>query len=513
MTRYKEVLRLQGLGFNNTQIADYSGVSRPTVIKVLKAATQCGLCWETVKDMTDGQISQTLFPRENEKPNYKKPDYTYIHRELGKCNVTLNLLWYEYCEQCRSTNEIPYQLTQFKKYYRDYAVTTKATMHINRRPGELLEVDWAGKNAYIKNTDGGEAIKAYIFVAALPYSGYGYVEAFLCKDENSWIAAHVNAYQYIGGATRILVSDNLKTGVNKSTKTDTVINKYYQDLAEHYGTAVVPARVKRPKDKSTVEGAVGILSTWILAAIRNDQFLSLAELNRTLCEKLTEFNNKEFQKKEGSRASLFLEEKTFLLPLPPRQYELSTWKVAKVQFNYHISVDHQNYSVPYEYIKQQVDVRLTKNMVEIYYEGNRICSHIRLYGRNNQYRTMDAHMPPNHLEYSKWDGERFREWALSIGMQTYYVVEAFLTSPKVEQQGYKSCMALLKLPDKYSAARLEAACERALFYTARPSFKNIQAILKAGHDKLPVDEFSPAESRNNSHGIARGAGYYGGEGL
>ena len=513
MTRYKEVLRLQSLSFNNSQIADYSGVSRPTVIKVLKTAKECGLSWEAVKDMTDAQISQTLFPDENEKPIYKMPDYSYIHRELGKSNVTLNLLWYEYCEQCRSTDGIPYQLTQFKKYYHDYVVTTKATMHINHRPGELLEVDWAGKTASIKNTDGGDPIKAYIFVAALPYSGYGYVEAFLSEDENSWIAAHVNAYQYIGGVTRILVSDNLKTGVTKSSKTEPAINKYYQDLAEHYGTAVIPARVKRPKDKSTVEGAVGILSTWILAAIRNDQFLSLAELNRSIREKLTEFNTKEFQKKEGSRASLFFEEKMFLLPLPARQYELSAWKVAKVQFNYHICVDHQNYSVPYEYIQQQVDVRLTKNMVEVYYEGNRICSHIRLYGRNNQYRTMDAHMPPNHLEYSKWDGERFKDWALSIGMQTYNVVEVFLTSSKVEQQGYKSCMALLKLPDKYSAGRLEAACERALFYTARPSLKNIQAILKTGQDKLPVDEPSAAESTNNNHGITRGADYYGREDL
>jgi transposase len=273
-------------------------------------------------------------------------------------------------------------------------------MHIKRKPGELLEVDWAGTTAAIIDTDTGEVIEAYVFVATLPYSGYSYVEAFLSRNEENWIAAHVNAYRYFGGVSRILVPDNLKTGIIKNTRTETVVNKTYQEMSEHYGTAVIPARVKTPKDKATVEGSVGIISTWIIAALRNQQFLSLGELNEAIKAKLYEFNNKPFQKKDGSRATVFAEERAFLLPLPKREFELASWKIATVAYNYHIYADGQYYSVPFEYIKQKVDIRITKNVVEVFFEGNRICSHVRLYGRSGQYSTTASHMPPNHQQYN-----------------------------------------------------------------------------------------------------------------
>jgi hypothetical protein len=345
-----------------------------------------------------------------------------------------------------------------------------------------------------------------VFVAALPYSGYAYVEAFLSQNQECWIAAHVNAYRFFGGVTRILVPDNLKTGVEKVTKGETVINKTYQEMAEHYGTAVIPCRVGAPKDKATVEGSVGIISTWILAALRNQQFLSLRELNFAIREKLTTFLEKPFQKKEGSRATLFAEEKSFLLPLPANQFELAVWKIAMVQYNYHISVEDQNYSVPFEYIKQKVDVRVTKNVIEVFFEGNRICSHPRLYGRNNQYSTIEAHMPPDHQKYVTWNGDRFKNWAAKIGENTVSVVRLFLEGHKVEQQGYKACMALLKLADKYSVGRLETACAKALSYTGRPSLKSIQAILKSGQDK--IQEAPPAYPSLSKYGLTRGADYY-----
>jgi len=237
------------------------------------------------------------------------------------------------------SGDIPYQLTQFKKYYRDFLQQTKATMHIARRPGETLEVDWAGQTAFITDTDTGELIPAYIFVAALPYSGYAYVESFLSRNQEAWITAHVNMYQFIGGATRILVPDNLKTGVDKVTKSETTLNRTYQEMAQHYDTAIIPARVRAPKDKSTVEGTVGNISNFILAVIRNQQFLSLNELNLVIKERLHAYNHKPFQKKEGSRAILYAEERMFLLPLPRSAYEYATLKVATVQYNYHISVD------------------------------------------------------------------------------------------------------------------------------------------------------------------------------
>lgn len=509
MTNYREILRLNSLGINNTQIAAGCSCSRTTVVSVLQRAADCGLTWEQVQDWSNNELSNKLFPASTLKVSYKMPDYEHIHREMGKSGVTLSLLWVEYCDECREAGEIPYKSTQFNKYYSDYVRKTKATMHLTHKPGEITEVDWAGQNAHIIDTDTGERIKAYVFVAVLPYSGYAYVEAFLSQDQECWTTAHVNAYKYFGGVTRILTPDNLKTGVTRVSKSETVINKAYQELAEHYGTAIIPARVRSPKDKATVEGSVGVISTWILAALRNQQFLSLHELNIAIHEKLTEFNNKPFQKKDGSRAISFTEEKPFLLSLPDRPYELATWKVATVQYNYHISVDLQNYSCPYEYIKQKVDIRITKNVLEIFFAGNRIASHPRLYGRPGQYSTIEAHMPPDHQQYVKWNSERFISWAEHIGENTLAVIRFFLSNHQVEQQGYKSCMALLKLSDKYSAQHLEAACVRALSYSARPSLKNVQAILKSGQDKLLQSEPEPETmSSASKYGFTRGAEYY-----
>lgn len=509
MTDYREVLRLRSLGFNNSQIATSMGLSRPTVIGIVQRSMSQGLDWQTAEGLSDRELSEKLFPPESEKPGYKMPDYDWVHREMAKPGVTLQLLWFEYSDRCRETGEIPYQLTQFKKYYREYVVKSKATMHIHRKPGEIMEVDWAGQTAELVDSDTGEIILAYVFVTALPYSGYSYVEAFLSQDQEAWIAAHVNAYSFFGGATRILVPDNLKTGVVKNTRTEIVLNKAYQEMAEHYGTAIIPARVRAPKDKATVEGTVGIVSTWILAAIRDQRFFSLRELNEVIREKLHVFNHKPFQKKDGSRASLFAEERAFLLPLPTKVYELSSWKIATVQYNYHVSVDGQYYSVPFEYIRRKVDVRLTRNTVEVFFEGSRICSHVRLYGRQGQYSTAEAHMPPNHQQYTQWNGERFRSWAAKIGPNTQAVVETILTGYKVEQQGYRACMALLKLSDQYSPERLEGACAKALFYTPRPSYKSIQTILKSGQDAL-AKERNDAPSLNPSEfGFTRGADYYG----
>jgi len=505
MTNYKEILRLQSLGINNSQIAAALGCSRTTVIAVLKKAGEKGLTHPKAEKMSNHRLGEILYPSETGKPAYKMPDYGYIHREMAKSGMTLQLLWFEYCDACTDSGELPYQLTQFKKYYRDFLVHTKATMHINRRPGELLEVDWAGQTASVTDTDTGGIITAYIFVAALPYSGYSYVEGFLSQKEEAWVTAHVNAYQFFGGSTRILVPDNLKTGVEKVTRSEVILNRVYQEMAQHYDTAVIPARVKTPKDKATVEGSVGIISNWILAAIRNQQFLSLRELNLAIRQKLHNFNHKPFQKKDGSRATLFAEERMFLQALPEKPYEFAIWKIATVQYNYHIGVDSQNYSVPFEYIKRKVDVRLTKNIIEVFCEGDRICSHIRLHGRPNQYSTQEAHMPPNHQKYMQWNGERFRSWATKIGTNTASVIEVFLTTNKVEQQGYKACMALLKLADKFTPERLEAACAKVLSYTPRPSYKGISTILNAGQDKTTTDTIA---SKPSAQGFVRGAEYY-----
>ena len=422
MVNHKEILRLKHLGLTNREIAHAAGCGRNTVTRTLARAREQQLGWQQAQSMSQQEVSQRLFPTEQKNPVYKMPDYEWVHREMQKSGVTLSLLWVEYCEQCRQSGELPYKSTQFNKYYADYVHKTKATMHLEHKPGETMQVDWAGQTAALVDTDTGERLDAYLFVAVLPYSGYAYTEAFLDMKQEAWITGHVNAYRYFGGVTRILTPDNLKTGVRKNSRTETVLNKSYQEMAEHYGTAILPARPRSPKDKAFVEGSVGVASTWILAALRNRQFLSLVELNQAIREKLDAFNHKPFQKREGSRASCFEEEKLFLLPLPATPFELAVWKVATVQYNYHISVERMNYSVPYEYIKQQVDVRLTRTTVEIFFSGTRVASHLRLHGRPNQYSTVESHMPPDHQSYLQWNGERFLRWAEQIGQHTAAVV-------------------------------------------------------------------------------------------
>jgi hypothetical protein len=356
----------------------------------------------------------------------------------------------------------------------------------------------------------GKSIPVYVFVAVLPCSGSAYVEGFLSQNQENWITAHVNAFGYFGGVARILAPDNLKTGViGYSDWYTPIINRVYHEMAEHYNTAVVPARVRRPKDKPAVEGTVGVISTWIIAALRDRQFFSIRELNEAVKEKLSEFNEKPFQKKPGSRASALEEEKPFLLPLPEHSFEMAEWRIATVQLNYHIAVEKMNYSVSYEYLKRKVDVRMTGNMVEIFYGGNRIASHIRLRGRPGQYSTVLEHMPENHRQYTQWNAERFIAWARGIGEKTETVVAAILASRQVEQQSYKACIGLLKLADKYSVERLESACGRALAYGASPGFKSIQTILKTGSDKLSDEAGSGRNVDSSKHGFTRGARYYG----
>jgi len=384
-------------------------------------------------------------------------------------------------------------------------------MRIKRKPAEKLEVDWAGTLMFIQDPITGEALEAYIFVASMTYSGYSYVEATLDMKSESWINAHVNALKYFGGVAKILVPDNLKAAVIKNKKYgNPVLNKSYQELAEHYHSVVIPARVRKPKDKSTVEGAVGVISTWIIAALRNQQFFSIHELNQAIIEKLSEFNEKPFQKKEGSRKSIFMnEEHDLLIPLPAKDYELSKWKIATVQLNYHISIEKMHYSVPYEYLKHKVDIRMTKRVVEVFYNNLRIASHIRLSGKSGQYSTNPDHMPDNHKKYLEWNSERFINWASKIGPYTGIAIKSILSRHKIEQQGYKSCMGLLKLADKYSALRLENACERALYYSPQPSYRSIKTILTTGSDQLKAEE--PAVKTTSTHGFTRGADYYRGK--
>lgn len=513
MIKYREILRLKAQGLSNRSVASSCGCSRNTVGDVLKRAQELQVSWPFERDITDTELQMLLFPEKNKSDLRKQPDCEHIHKELAKSGVTLSLLWHEYAEACRHRREIPYSYRQFCRFYHNYATVTKATMRIKRKPGEIMEVDWAGQTAFLKDQITGEAIPAYVFVAALPCSQYAYVEAFLSMNTDNWITAHIHAFDFFGGVTQMVVPDNLKTGIVKASPTDPIINRTYQEMAEYYHTAIMPARVRKPKDKANVEGTVGDISTWIIASLRNEQFFTVNELNKAIREKLLEFNQKDFQKKSGSRQTAFLEEEKFaLLPLPASPYELANWKKATVQYDYHILVDKMYYSVPYEYIKYEVDVRTTRKMIEVFYKNFRIASHMRLEGKEGQLSTIPEHMPIQHKQYLHFNRDYFMKWAEAVGPNSLAMVQALLDSYKVEKQALKSCMGLTKLADQYSLERLESACKRAFSYSPRPNLNSIKTILKTGQDKLNSAVHTTTTERAQSestHGFIRGAAYYG----
>ena len=508
MTKYREILRLKSLNFNERNIALCCSVSRNTVSKICKKAEELNLSWPFDESMTDDALENIMFPKKKSATNKRMPDYTYIRKELLRNGVNKKLLWSEYSEECRMAGEEPLMYSQFCYYIQKDEEKRRATMHIKRKPGEQVEVDWAGNPATILDPDTGEITPAWLFVGVMTYSQYTYVEAFINEKQKAWITAHIHMFEFFGGVAKILVSDNYTTAVNhqQSDWYTPSLNTTYHEMAEHYGTAIIPARVRKPKDKPNAEGSVGNISTWITAALRNEQFFSLAELNAAIRKKLDAFNANLFQKKEGSRRGLFLgEELSFLTPLPATRFELCDWKTATVQFNYHIAVDKMYYSVPYQYIREKADVRITDTTVEIFIKHNRIASHRRLYGRPGQYSTVTEHMPSDHQKYLEWNGDRFRKWAAQIGISTNEVVNNLLTSGRVEQQSYRSCMGLLKLAEKYAPIQLEKACQKALQYSHSPSYKSIKNLLVTMKDE-PVSQSVP--EKKNTYGITRGARYY-----
>ena len=509
MTQYREILRLTAMGLSQRSIMDSAGCAQKTVVKVQRRARELKLSWSLDDTMTDAVLDEMLFPKAPKVSTTRQmPDFDYIRRELQRNGVNKKLLWTEYLEACRQSGGEPLMYSQFCYYIQQDEQRRRATMHISRKPGEQIEVDWAGDPAYIIDPDTGEVTKAHIFVGVLSYSQFPYVEAFINEQQAPWITAHIHMFEYFGGVSKILVPDNCKTAVIRNGDwNDLRVNAVYHEMAEHYSCAIIPARVRAPKDKPNSEGTVGVISTWILAAIRDEQFFSLAELNAAIRKKLYDFSRKPFQKKDGTRYGIYMEEEFPLLtPLPQTRYELAEWKQATVQFNYHISVDSMYYSVPHEYIKRKVDVRVTESTIEVFYKQARIASHRRLYGRKGQYSTVTAHMPEDHQKYLEWNGDRFRRWGAQIGLSTATVVNAILTSQRVEQQSYRSCMGLLKLTDKYSPARLENACTLALSYTASPSYKNVKDILATGRDKTLAEKKD--EVQPNPYALTRGSEYY-----
>src|SRR5690625_598675 len=394
MVNCRKILELHLQGISQRTISSSTGHSRNTVSDVVRRAKKLGI--ERLNDtMTSPWLEAFLFPEKQAiEKGYFPIDWEKVHKELQKKNVTLTLLHHEYAAEARESGKISYAYRTFCERYGKYAKKYKLTMPIRRKPGEIMEVDWAGSTLHITDRSTGEMIPAYVFIATLPYSQYSYVEAFLDMKSANWLIAHIHALEYFEGVPETFVPDNLKTGVIKALRGEPVLNQAYRELADYYRTVIVPSRVRKPKDKASVEGTVGYISRQVIASLRNYQCFHIEDLNQKIHEKLEEINTAQLQKRLGSRKKVFEEEeKSYLLHLPQTRYKLTEWKTAKVQLNYHIQVERMHYSVPYDYVREQVDIRLTSDLIEVYFKEARIASHKRLYGEIGQFSTIKDHMP------------------------------------------------------------------------------------------------------------------------
>ena len=508
MVDYREILRLRSLGNNITQIADAIHSSRHTVRDVERLADERSLSWPLETELTNQRLYELLYPERQEKAKvYMEPDCAYIHRELAKKGVNLTLLHSEYKVDCASAGRVPYQYTQFCEIYRSWARKSKATMRIHHKPGDAMEVDWAGATLPITDPVTGEITDSYLFVSVLPCSCYAYAE--LCSDMKSenWLMCHVHAYEYYDGVPRLLIPDNLRTGVTKNTRLDTIINRSYTELADHYGTAIVPTRVDAPRDKSHAEGTVSYASTWILASLRDETFFSLADAKVAVAEKLEMLNGFPFKKREGNRREAYLlEEKEFMQPLPANPYEPSIWSEQTILLDYTVTDGLNKYSVPYDLIGEMVSVRITRDAVEAFFHDNRVAVHIRERKRRPDPIMVLSHMPENHRQYLTYTKDDFKSWASGIGPNTEKVVRFFLESGRAPEQGFKSCVSLKKYADRYKQERIEEACRQILTFSGEPSIRGISILLKSSvtSKKGSVIQ-SSSKSVRRGRGITRGA--------
>jgi len=505
MRKIREILRLK-YDFKLTfgQIATSCGIGRTTVSDYLKRFEASSLGWPLSPDIDDIKLEKLLFPsvQLTLSPDRAGIDWQYIHCELRRKSVTLMLLWQEY----KAQNSDGYQYSQFCHLYRQWIGRVDPVMRQVHRAGEKMFVDYAGQTVAIYDPSSKQSREAQIFIAVLGASNYTYAEATWTQTLPDWIASHCRVYAYIGGVPEVTVPDNLKSGVKDPCFYEPDINPTYLDMAQHYGTAVIPARVAKPKDKAKVETGVLIVERWILARLRNHQFFSLQQLNEVISDLLPDLNQKPFQKLPGSRQSTFLAvDKPALKPLPQTPYEFAEWKKARVNVDYHIEVDGHYYSVPYKLIKKQIDVRITNRTIECIYNNRRVASHIRDY-RKGWHTTVKAHMPKSHQKMVEWTPDRFIRWSQKIGLQTTQLIMSVLSSRPHPQQGFRTALGILRLAKSYGDHRLEAACKRALVIGST-SYRSVASILKHGLDQKPIAE-SERDNPTIMHTNVRGSQYY-----
>jgi transposase len=483
----KEVLRLTAAGLSQRQIAGSLQLSNGVVAKYQAASQRAGLSWPLPAGLDEATLEKRLGAKATNSAAGQAqgrralPDFAAIHAQLKEKGVTRLLLWEEY----RATHPNGYSYTQFCFHYQQWQAHLKLVMRQTHRAGEKLFVDYAGPTVPIVNSVTGEIRAAQIFVAVLGASNYTYAEATLTQGLADWIGAHTRAFSFFGGVPALVVPDNLRSGVQKACRYEPLLNTSYNQMLAHYGTAALPARPYKPRDKAKVEVAVQVVERWILARLRHRTFFSLFDLNLAIRELLTALNERPFKKLPGSRQSQFVAlDQPALRPLPAQAYEYAEWRMARVSLDYHVEVDKHYYSVPHSLLRQQLEVRLSEKTVELFHRGQRVAVHVRS-RRQGSHSTNPEHMPKAHRAHLEWTPGRLLNWAVTVGPHTRDLVKHLLWTRPHPEMGYRSCLGLLNLGKRFGPQRLEAACQRALTLGS-PSRRSVLSLLQNGLDQLPL---------------------------
>ena len=501
MKKLKEIARLcleHNLGVR--PIARACNISTSTASVYVEKLKQLGAVYGEIMKMDEDALAGLLFPREERAPGKTLPDFGYLHRELKRKGVTLQLLYEEY----RRDNPDGYERTQFYYLYQEWAKKVDPVMRFNHKAGEKMFVDFSGDRPRYRDPATGETKEAELFVSVLGASSYIFACAAADQTKESFVECNIRALEYYGGCPECLVPDNMRGAVARACFYDPEINRTFAAMAEHYNIAVIPARVARPKDKAKVENAVLQAQRRILAVLRNRTFFSIAELNRAIYEETEKLNLRPMKVINKSRHDLFIEtERAALKQLPPERFVIASWKKAKVHIDYHVAVEKTYYSVPYTLIGQLVDIRYTGSLVEIYHRGKRMASHARI-DRPGVFVTENLHMPNEHRQYLEWTPERIKLWGEKIGPHTKELMDMIMEHRSHPEHGFRSCLGIIRLSKTYSPERVENACRRALELQAY-NYKSIKSLLERNLENLTV-----AERKNivRLHANVRGSSYY-----
>lgn len=504
MRKIKEILRLKWAERRrHRHIARALKVGVGTVSEVVRRTASAGLDWARAESLGEAELETLVYGEVRRKQRAPLPDPAWMDGELKKPGVTLQLLHVEY----RESHPDGYGYTQFCEHYGRWKKRQRVVMRQVHRAGEKLFTDFSGKKPHWIDPATGEIQEVELFVAVLGASNYTYAEALESQKVPCWLAGNTRALEYFQGVPELVIPDQLRSAVSVPCRYEPAVQRTFEEWGAHYGTVILPARQRKPRDKAKVEAGVLVAQRWILARLRNQSFFSLAELNERIAELLEDLNARVMRRYGKSRRELFDElERPVLKALPAQRFSYAEWKIARVNIDYHAEVDHSFYSAPFRLVHHQLDARVSATTVELFERGERVAAHARAL-RRGQFITEPSHMPSSHRQHLEWSPSRLIAWAAKVGSSTAALVEAILADRPHPEQGYRSCLGIMRLAKRYGAERMEAAAARALAARAR-SYKHVDSILKHGLDRLPAASVSKPPPPPISHENIRGEDYY-----